>query len=328
MKVALTGVTGHLGSAVVRELRARGHRVKVLVRGSDLRCLAGIPVDLIQGDLLRTGTLPALMRDCEALIHCAGMISIDGDKHGLVRKTNIEGTQNILRIARESGIHRAIYISSIHAYEQHPKDEMLDESRSLVHTHASAYDLSKRAAQEAALAMQADDFDVIVMNPTSLIGPFDYKPSHTGRMIIDIYRGRLRFVTSGGFDFCDTRDVAHAIVSGLTMAKRGEAYILSGKWYSLKEVASMVTALSSRRVNAVCVPMVFARLGLPFVRAMSRLSSKEARYTREALDAVAYGNKCISSAKAERDLQYVARPLKDTLRDTVRWFKEMRMIDC
>ncbi|HLF64721.1 MAG TPA: NAD-dependent epimerase/dehydratase family protein [Saprospiraceae bacterium] len=322
MKIALTGMTGHLGSAVLRELHVRNYTVKALVRNENRPGFTSIPVDQVVGDILKRDTLVPLMQDCDALIHAAAVISINGDPEGIVHRTNVEGTRNVMEIAKQCGVKRVIHISSIHAYKQTPMDAILNELREQVDEHAFAYDRSKRKGQEIALAMNQEKMDVLVMNPTGIIGPFDFQPSKAGQMMIDLLSGRLSFVIQGGFDFCDCRDVANGIVNALTQGSPGECYVLSGKWCSLEEIVSMLSDSSGRRIRVFSVPPFLAKAGLPIARLLGWIGNKEPLYTNEALAAICTGNKCTSSAKAMRDLNYRARPLHETLRDTFQWFRE------
>ncbi len=323
MKVALTGVTGHLGAAVLQELYARNYEIRALSRGEDKRSLGNVPVEVVKGDVLHPESLHELMRECDALIHCAAVISINGDPGGIVHRTNVDGTKNVMEAAKYCGVRRVIHLSSIHAFQQLPIDEVLDEQRAFVDEKAFAYDRSKRTGQEIALAMNQKGLEVIVMNPTGIIGPYDYKPSRAGQMILDLLSGRLSFMIKGGFDFCDSRDVAHAVVNALKQGSPGECYVLSGNWHSLEEIASLLSVNSGRHIRFITVPSFLAKAGLPFAKIQGWIGNKEPLYTNEALEAIFTGNKATSSAKAIRDLDYHARPLDETLRDTYHWFQEL-----
>jgi dihydroflavonol-4-reductase len=170
--------------------------------------------------------------------------------------------------------------------------------------------------------MNRDDFQVLVVNPTSIIGPYDFKPSRIGNALLDLCNGKLRYVVRGGFDFCDSRDVAHAIANALTMGMPGQSYLLSGRWQSLQEIVSLLSALRGRKIGVLTIPPGLAIAGLPFAHLINRMMPKEGRYTREALDAVLKSNKQIDSSKAMRDLQYKCRSLEETLCDTIQWFEE------
>ena len=320
MKVAITGAAGHLGSAIVPELIKRNHSVKALVKGDD-RSLKMFPVEIIEGDLLNPGTLHTLLKGSDALIHCAALISVNGDPHGMVHTTNVEGTKILMETAKHCGIKRVVHTSSIHAYNQRPTLQLLNENSELVNEKAFAYDRSKKAGQHIALSFNGPAMEVLVVNPTSIIGPYDYKPSKVGKVIIDLYTGRLPFVFDGGFNFCDVRDVANAIVNGLTMGMPGENYLLSGKWHSLRQLAALLAAASGKKIKPFAFPAFVGKAGLPFVKSIAYIKKKEPLYTIEALDAIFAGNKCIISSKAMEQLAYTTRPLQQTLSDAFHWFK-------
>jgi dihydroflavonol-4-reductase len=322
MKVAITGATGHLGGVIVRELNHRQHLVKALTRTADPIGFEEIPVEWIIGDLQDKEALSKMMDSCDTVIHSAGLISIDGDQGGLVPLVNIEGTRNIMEAAKSTGIKRVVHISSIQAYQQTPSNEILDESRPKTSDHSFAYDRSKRDGENIALSYASDHMEVIVVNPTSIVGPYDFKPSKLGHAIIQMGKGQMPFVLKGGTDYCDVRDLAHAIVNALSMGKSGESYLLSGKWYSLKELARMVGHVRSEEINPTALPTVFAWMGLPFTALTAWIKKEEPLITREAIVAVTEGNRKISSEKAQRELQYNPRPLEETIRDVCDWFKK------
>jgi dihydroflavonol-4-reductase len=336
MKVAITGATGHLGGLIVRELHNRQHTIKALARSPDdyrgrrgavslsnrlLLPPTSIPIEFVKGDLSDVPVLERLMYSCDALIHCAAIISIDGGMKGLVHHTNVVGTRNVMEAAKAAGIKRVVHISSIHAYQQKPMHEVLDESRVKASHKAFAYDRSKKEGQEIALSY-ANEMEVLVLNPTSVIGPFDFKPSKLGQAIINMVSGKLPFVFKGGFDFCDGRDIAHAAVNGLTHGRSGEAYILSGGYCTLKEFANTLGIVSGKKINPLLLHPVFGWVGLPFIKGMSVITKQAPLYTNEAIVAVTDGNRNISHAKAQAELNYTTRPLKDTLKVTYQWFSE------
>ena len=319
MKVALTGAAGHLGAALLQELTTRNIPVKALIRGDNTISCKDLPVEIIKGDMMQPEALQRLMQDCDVVIHCAALISVNGDPKGLVHKTNVEGTQLVVDIAQQSGIKRFIQISSIHAFKQQPSLEVLDEQRQHVDEKAFAYDRSKLAGQKIALAAN-NKMEILVIHPTSIIGPYDFKPSLMGQVIIDMYNGRLPFIFNGGFDFCDCRDVAHAIANATSMGEPGQAYLLGGKWHSIKQLAKFLSTTSSKKINPFALPHTAARLGLPIVKLIGTLQKKEPLYTIEALEALFTGNRFISSEKAKAALGYTNRPLEETIQDTFHWF--------
>ena len=151
MKIALTGAAGHLGSAIIPELFKRVHQVRALVRDNN-HSFTQLPVVFIKGDILNADSIRELLQDCDALIHCAAVISVNGDPGGVVHQTNVEGTKLVMDMAKQAGVKRVIHISSIHAYEQRPSFKVLDEQSEKVEK-GFAYDHSKKAGQEIALSM-------------------------------------------------------------------------------------------------------------------------------------------------------------------------------
>jgi dihydroflavonol-4-reductase len=320
--IAVTGATGHLGNLIVRELVARGYAVKVLARGNNLKALEGLPIKIIKGDLADEHALRKLMEGCEALIHSAALISISGSQNGLVHKINVEGTRLVMEIAKAARIKRVIHISSIHTFSQSPIHEPLDETRELVDDHGFAYDRSKRDSQQIALSYASEEMEVLVMCPTSIMAPNDFKPSKLGHAILQMYSGKLPFVFKGGFDFCDGRDIAFAVVNGLNMGRSGQAYLLGGTWTDLKDLFIMITEASGRKRNPFVINPILAYVGIPFIMLAGWITHKEPLYTNEAIVAVTDGNRLIKIDKARSELNYTPRPLKDTVMDTCSWFRK------
>lgn len=326
MKVAITGAAGHLGAALLQELCKRDIPVKALFRDNDSRSCKGLPVEIIKGNLLHTGILSSLMKDCDTVIHCAALISVNGDPDGLVQLTNVEGTRLVIENALQAQIKRCIHISSIHAFQQKPSFEILDESRKSIDEKGFAYERSKLEGQQIALEANNKGMEVLVMHPTSIVGPYDFKPSLVGKVLIDLYTGKLPFIFNGGFDFCDCRDVANAIVNSLYLGSPGKAYLLSGKWHSLKHVAQILSKVSDKKIKTFKLPGVAAWAGLPIVNLLAAIQKKEPVYTAEALDALFNGNRLISSAKAINELNYTIRPFEETISETNQWFKNINYL--
>jgi len=277
--------------------------------------------------LMQPQALEMLMQDCDVIIHCAAMISLNGDPKGLVHKTNVVGTQSIIDCALKAGVKRFIHISSIHAFKQQPEIDILDETSAPADGKSYAYGRSKYAGQQIALAANGKGMEVLVINPTSIIGPYDFKPSLMGKAIIDLYKGRLPFIFNGGFNFCDSRDVANGVVNAITMGKPGEVYLLAGQWHSLRELTQILSSVSSKKINPVALSLFAGKLGLPFIKLWASIQKTEPLYTAEVLDALFKDNRNISSDKAKAALGYTSRPFDETMRDTFHWFKNNGYLD-
>ncbi len=321
MNIAITGASGHLGAQLARQLDKRGDNLKLLVH-HDTKPIEEIKATFIYGSILDQNAIEKLMENCEVVIHCAAVISLLGDPNGLVYKTNVEGTRLVLETALRYGIKRFIHISSIHAYQAEPLDMVLDETRDLINDFAFAYDRSKKDSQLLALSYVDKGLEVIVINPTSLIGPPDHKPSLQGKAFIDIYKGKVPAIFRGGFDFVDVRDVASAIIQSVDKGKPGQCYLMAGKYITMKEMIELVNRATQKNRNALVLPFAIAYALIPFVLLFSWITGKEPLFTRQSLHYLRNGNRCICSDKAKRELGFSPRDLQETVNDTMHWFKQ------
>lgn len=314
MHALVTGATGHLGSNLVPLLVSRGHTVRALVRG-DAPHLEG--ASCAPGDVLDPPSLEAAMEGVDVVFHLAGVISVVGGMHGLVHRVNVEGTANVLAAAAGR---RVVHMSSIHAFRQDPVDEPLDETRPLSDRPCDhAYDRSKAEAMRLVLGTARD---AVVVAPTSVVGPCDWRPSRMGRVLLACFRGHLPLVVGGGFDWVDVRDVAEGTLAAAEHGRAGEAYLLGGAWTSVRALADAAAEVAGvRRPWATC-PTWLARTAAPAGLALARLGGFEPVFTPESIQVLATANPRIGWAKAHRDLGYEARPLPATLEDTYRWFRE------
>lgn len=321
MKVALTGASGHIGISIIEELKKRGHSIKALAY-KDTSYLEARGIEYIQGHIDNRADAEKLLEGCDALIHSAGIISINGDKTGIVRRVNVEGVRNLMQTALDKKIQRVIHLSSVHAYTPTPQNEILDENRNYVGDDAFAYDQSKRDGQLIVKEMVAKGLPAIIINPTSVTGPPENKLSYQGKAILDIYLGKIPAIFNGGFDWVDVRDVSHSICNALTMGRVGESYLLSGKYYSMRDIIHMVSEIKGEKIKIRTIPVWVVKAGLPFVKIQSKVTGKEPLYTGESIDVLINANQKISHTKAKQELGYNPRDFKETIEDLILWFKE------
>jgi dihydroflavonol-4-reductase len=321
LTVAVTGSTGHVASAVIPLLTGAGHRVRALIRQPDPG-LDSAGLETVTGNLSDPESLDRLVTGCGVVIHCAAVISLKSDRDPAIFETNVEGTRRLFDAAVRAGVRRFIHVSSIHAYDQLSADGVLDENHPYCGPKAPRYDRSKRDAQQFVLGQPAGPMEVLVVNPTAVIGPYDRKPSFIGKAVMDIYNRKFPMLISGGFDFVDVRDVAAGIVNAIHRGRGGEAYLLSGHWHSLGEVERMIAGIRGGGRRLPVLPAWTGFAGLPFVTLAARLSGQEPVITREAMLALKQGHQNISSRKAIEELGYNSRQLEETVRDTIDWFKQ------
>lgn len=322
MKVAVTGASGRVGNVVVRKLLESGHDVRVLVRRADDRALAGLSLTPVRGDVFDEAALRTLARGCDVLYHLAAVVSIHGDPDGRVRQTNVEGTRKVLEISHECGIRRVVYFSTFHVFDEFPQDEPLDETRPLAFRSNMAYTRTKAEALQWALEFgRQTGMEVVALCPTGVLGPFDFGPSPAGQMLLDFYRRKIPLLPPGGVDWVDVRDVAGAAVEALRKGRGGEAYILSGQYASVSDLARCIGTVTQCPVPQRVAPDCLLRVALPFVALWAQISGKQPLFTSESLDTLRDGARMVSCEKARRELGYVARPLEDSIRDAFNWFK-------
>jgi dihydroflavonol-4-reductase len=320
MKIAVTGANGHVGANLCRSLIAEGHQVKALVHEHH-DAIDGLDLDVIQGSVNDSGSLKELFKDAEIVFHLAAIISIDGQKDKLL-EVNYEGTRNLINIIRENGVRRLIHFSSIHALKHAPFDEPMDESRPLMTEGPTWYEITKSRADKMVMDATRDGLDAVVLNPTAIVGPNDFKPSLVGTVLMRLYNNSLPALVPGGYNWVDVRDVVQGALAAMDKGRKGERYILGGKWVSVRDLALTVEKVSGKKVNKFMVPTGLARFGVPFIKAYARITGQEPLYTGESLTTLVEVNTKISCRKAEAELGYNARDLEITVRDTLDWFRQ------
>jgi dihydroflavonol-4-reductase len=323
MKIAVTGANGHVGYNLCKSLIDKGFTVKALAH-KNTSAIAGLNLTLIKGDLLEKSTLMDLLDETEVVFHLAAKISITGDPSGSVYNSNAKGTMNMISAAKDRKVRRFIHFSSIHAFCQEPQGKTLDESRPLVGAEAFAYDRSKADGERAVMEAARNGLDAIVLSPTAIVGPADPEPSLTGKAVLQLLGHKIPALVPGGYNWIDVRDIVEASINAIEKGRKGEKYLLAGQWHSLKELSVLTGRNSGIKTVQTVLPFWSAKLGLPFITAFSRLTGTEPLYTSESLEIVAKGSRMISNVKARTELGLNPRPLNDTIRDLISWFKEIK----
>lgn len=321
MKIAVTGANGHVGSNLCKALLQKGYQVKALTHRHS-NAIQDLPIELIQGDILNKDSIRLLLQDVDYCFHLAAFISIKGDADGMVWKINTEGTINIVEIAQELQIKRFIHFSSIHAFQQQPADEPLDENRPLVGSKGFAYDISKAEGERAVHKAAANGLDAVILCPTAIIGPDDPEPGLIGKALLELYHNQIPALVPGGYNWVDVRDVVQGAINAMSMGRAGEKYLLSGTWHSLSDLSHIVSVVTGAKTTKTVIPMWIAKTGLPFITIYSLLTGVEPLYTKESLQIISEGNRLINNEKAKRELYFTTRNLEETVRDAFTWFRE------
>jgi dihydroflavonol-4-reductase len=240
----------------------------------------------------------------------------------LVTATNVDGARNAAEAALACGVRRFVHCSSIHAFVQEGPSGTIVEPmpRALDGRHA-AYDRSKAIGEQAVREVVARGLDVVIVHPTAVIGPFDFKPSRMGRLLLALYRRRIPALVPGGFDWVDVRDVVAGLLQAEARGRANESYLLSGRYVPVSEFARLAAEVTGVPAPRWCTPFRLARAAAPFSTAFGRIRGREPLFTTESLVALATGTK-VDCGKARQELGYSARDLKTTLHDTYAWFAE------
>jgi dihydroflavonol-4-reductase len=316
MKILITGATGFLGSWVARALVRAGHALRALVRATSPRdSLAGLPIEAVEGDILDQHALARAMRGVEAVVHCAGLVSLRPRDREALHQMNVVGSRHVLEVAGAQGL-RVVFTSSIATIGGAYTPALRDERAWLGgHGPRCGYVESKRVSEELALSLAARGQDVVVLNPGNALGPGDLRFTST-RLVLQYLRGELRFYLPGGMSFCDVRDVAGAYAAALTRGRSGERYILAGMNLTYEEFF-----MELWRLTGLHWPWPVPRLLAQGLAYWSESAAAFAEHPFEELNlsVVSHGQMFTFAnvSKAMRELGYQVRDFRCTLRDTL-----------
>ncbi len=317
----LTGATGFVGSAVARRLLARGHALRLLVRpGGDRRNIAGLPAELAEGDLTDPASLARAAEGCARLVHVAADYRLWVPDPAAMMRANVAGTRALLLAAQSRGVERMVYCSSVAALGLTGDGTQADETTP-VHPDkiVGVYKRSKYLAEQAVLDLVRDEaMPVVIVNPSTPVGPRDIKPTPTGRMIRDAAMGRMPAYVETGLNIVHVDDVAEGHVLALEHGLVGERYILGGEDFSLGEIFALVARAAGRTPPRLKLPLAPLYPVALVCEALARLGV-EPVVTRETL-AMARKKMFFSSARARAQLGYAPRPAAQAIADAVAWF--------
>jgi len=322
MKVFLTGATGFVGSHVAQAYAAKGAELRLLTRSSsNLSGIEGIAGETVVGDLRQAEALKSALTGCDALVHVAADYRLWVRDPDEMYSANVQGTRDLLRLAREVGVPRVVYTSSVATMGFKSDGTIVDEATPVaLDAMIGHYKRSKYLAEQEAIEAARAGQHVIILNPTTPIGPGDRKPTPTGRILVDFLNKNFPAYVKTGLNLVDVDEVARMHVVGLTRGTPGERYILGGENLSLKQILDRLSAMTGLPSPTMKVPhavaMAFAFFDESFT---GKLRGKEPRATVEA---VQMGRKMMfaSSAKAERELGFKVAPVYAALRAAVEWF--------
>ncbi len=313
----VTGATGQLGLGLCRALRAAGRSVRAVVLPGDAAQsqLVEAGVDVAYADVRNKTDLRAAMEGAHHLFHLAAIVSTRSDHDPRMWQVNVEGVRNVAGLARQLGVARMIYFSSIVVFDQHPLSEPLTEQRARIEVAgASPYVQTKVEGERIVRGYVERGLDAVIVHPTAVIGPNETHHAGTARNFLYRYfEGNMPAVFRGGFDAVAADDVIAGAMAAARRGRAGHSYILSGGWFTARDLLRRIQPQAQQPLPRIAVPIGLARRLLPVADMVARLTRTPPAYTLEDLRQLA-GNRHVSCAKAERELGYQPVGLDDAMR--------------
>lgn len=321
-RVCLTGATGHVGYAILKELQNHPDKeIRILVR-RDSDIFDGLRCEKHKGDITDYDSLVKAFEGCDIVYHIAGCVEIKPGNEDFVYKVNVTGTENVIAACKACGVKKLVYMGSVDTYVPLPDNEVMTE----VYTYdpdtlEGAYAKTKAEATAKVLAANGDGLETVVCQPSACMGPYDYKVSSVGSMIRMFSKGYFPItMTFGGYNFVDVRDVAFGTVAAGDKAKGGSVYILCNKSVTVDEFIRMLAEVSGNKPPRVKLGKGLIDLAAPLMETYYKAAKKPAIFTRYAVRKLC-SNCNFSYEKAERELGYHPRPLETSLKETLEWIK-------
>ena len=325
MRVGVTGASGMVGINVCKEVINNGDKLNILIR-EDVSYFNNLSCKKFYGDLNDIDILEKFCEKCDVIIHSAAMISIGFDAYDRVYDVNFVGTKNLLDASINKKVKKFIFISTVNAYNKKSTDKIFNETRDLV-KKGNAYDMTKALAQQ--LVISTKGIETVSINPTSVLGKNDYKPSRLGKIVKAVYSGKLPFLVDGGLDIIDVEDLSKAIYSSISKGKDGESYLISGKYRSFKEIYKVIEKYQENKSRVFFFPRLMVELSLPLlslfpIGLLKRAAEVNGKFfpglenmTKEAIENIINFPKLIDNSKAKKELKLKISPLEKTIKDTI-----------
>lgn len=327
MKALVTGATGFVGAAVARALERAGWQVRVLVRsGSDRSNVQSLAAQVVEGDLADSNSLERALDGCAGLFHVAADYRLGARDPSQLYRTNVEGTRNILQAAGTAGVARIVYTSSVATIGIPPGGAPGEERTPVDLSHMIGhYKRSKYLAEELAKDAARAGMSVIIVNPSTPIGPGDIRPTPTGQLVLDAASGRMPAYVDTGLNIVHVDDVAAGHLLAYERGKAGERYILGGEDMTLQTILAQIARLVGRTPPRVRLPYAAVLPVAYLAEAFAKLSGRSGRVTLEGVR-MSRKRMFFSSAKAVSELGYRWRPPIEAFEDALRWFRERGLL--
>ena len=322
-KVLLTGGAGFIGGHVARRLRSEGLAVRALVRSADsARRLAGVAAEIVQGDLRDASSLRQAVEGCSDVFHVAADYRLWSREPDELYQSNVNGTENLLRAASESGIERFVHTGTVGVLRFSEDGRLASEDDvATLDSLAGHYKRSKFLAEQIVLRYAAEGLHAVIVSPSAPIGEGDWKPTETGKMILDFMLGRMPAYVDTGLNIVDVRDVAEGHLLAWKKGRVGERYILGGRNLSLHEILETLSPIVGRAAPRVRMPLALAMAAGYVDNSFATLLGRAPRIPLEGVKMARY-KMYVSSDKARRELAYEPSPIEPALERAVAWFRD------
>jgi dihydroflavonol-4-reductase len=326
MKSLVTGGSGFIGSAVVLELLKRGEPFRALVRSKQrLGNLAGLDVELVEGDLLDSDSLRRALEGCDRVYHLAAVCANWLPDRQVIIHSNVEGTRNILQTCLEHKVERVVYTSSTAALGSHGRTPANESAQfNLAHT-GDAYHISKYRAEQVALEFATKGLPVVIVNPSNPVGPRDIKPSPTGALILSLLKGKLPGYVDGGINVVDVQDVAVGHIQAMERGRPGEKYILGNVNLSIRDYFQMVAEAGGGKAPSWRLPTSLA-IATGYLYEAVAAVTKKPPITTASWVKVGSHYTFWDVSKAIGELGLPQTPVRESLRKAIAWFRENRYL--
>ena len=325
--VLLTGATGFLGAHLARELLARKYKLRVLVRsGSGCQLLNGLPLAYFEGDVLDGKSVMRAMQGCNAVIHAAALTQVNPARSPLIWAVNKTGTEHVIQAAQSAGVNRLVYVGTANVFGFGTLEQPGNEASPFMeHNYGLDYINSKRAASQIIeQAVLTTHLPAVLVHPTFMLGPLDAKPS-SGRMLLELYEGRVIGYPMGGKNFVHVRDVAVATVNALTQGRIGESYILGHQNLSYQEAFSQMAHSMGVKPPRWPISPGLARLYGKGLDLWTGLTGFPVRLN-SAMIAVANDGHYFNSRKAITELGLPQTSITSAIKEAFDWFEHTHYV--
>lgn len=323
--IVVTGASGHLGNCLIRELLNQGYEdiLAVIHPKDDLISLMGLPIKIVKCDVRDKEGINSIIKSADIVFHLAGMVYIGSKKIDVLYDVNVNGTKNIINACLNSNVKKLIYVSSVHAFPETENNDTIVETKNFdPNKVVGDYAKSKAIATIEVLKAFNEGLDGVIVHPSGIIGPYQFKLTHTGQMLLNFVKSNICFYIDGAYDFVDVRDVAKGIILALKFGRRGENYILSGERITIEEIINTIEEIKSKKMK-IRIPTEIAKAAVPFVELYYHFTNKTPTLTKYSLYTL-NSNSNISCEKAKKELSYSPMPIRESIKDTIIWIEKER----